>query len=289
MTKLAMILPRCRVLRELLMAPDSMRLQGAVGQHLGVQAQVVLVCQGFQDGVGDGADADLEGGAVLDEGADPAADGARHVVRRRVGDLRQRRVVLHHGIDGIGGDEAVAQGPRHAGIDLGDDQARALDRWLHNVNGDTEATEAVLVGWRHLDEGHVDGDASAAEQAGHLREEDGRVVRLARGDALPHVGPDEERVVAKGLFHPGQSIGRDAQRHDVDDLGGMQLFGAGRETLHQELGRCGAGAHEDVLAAADDAQGLVGGTKLVGVAFAPVWVVGRLGHAGIPLNGSLRL
>ena len=52
--------PRCTSLSRLVTTPASMRVDESVGEHLGVDAQVVLVVQAREHGVGDAADAHLE-------------------------------------------------------------------------------------------------------------------------------------------------------------------------------------------------------------------------------------
>ena len=69
--------------------------QHAVGEHLGVDAKMLVVTQLRQDGVGDVADTDLERGTVGDEGGGVASDG--DVLVRKGGEFRfdQRHIVAN--------------------------------------------------------------------------------------------------------------------------------------------------------------------------------------------------
>ena len=53
-------------------------IHDAVGEHFGVDAQIVLVAKAPQRGVGDGADAHLQRRTIFDETGDVGADGILH-------------------------------------------------------------------------------------------------------------------------------------------------------------------------------------------------------------------
>ena len=55
----------------------------AIGEHLAMDAEVFFVGEGLQDGVGDGADAQLQGGAVGHKRGTMLSDGKFHVAWRR--------------------------------------------------------------------------------------------------------------------------------------------------------------------------------------------------------------
>ena len=68
------------------------QIDDAVREHLGVDAEVVLVVEAAQHGVRDCADAHLQRRAVLDQRGDVLADGLLHGVDGRDGWLVQRPV-----------------------------------------------------------------------------------------------------------------------------------------------------------------------------------------------------
>ena len=97
-------------------------LHHAVGEHLGVDPEVVPVAERGEHGVGDLADAHLQRGAVGDQRGDVAADLAADVVERLRRALGQRHVHRHELGDTVDVEEGIAEGARHVGIDLGEDQ-----------------------------------------------------------------------------------------------------------------------------------------------------------------------
>ena len=62
-----------------------------------------------------------------------------------VGRLVDGLVHLHHEVDRVEVDEAVAVRPRHPRVHLGDHGARGLDRRPRDVHGDPERAEAVAI------------------------------------------------------------------------------------------------------------------------------------------------
>ena len=72
--------------------PASVQVDDAVGEHLGVDAEVAHAAleQQRADRVRHRADADLQARAVVDLGRDQAGDRAIDVGRRRVRQLRER-------------------------------------------------------------------------------------------------------------------------------------------------------------------------------------------------------
>jgi hypothetical protein len=103
-------------------------------------------------------------------------------------------------------------------VELRDDQLRAPRGGEHDIHADAETDEAVIVGQRRLDERHVDRDQPAAEQLGHLGQEDRRVVGKPPVHRVAGVRPDEEGVVAEVVLEPLVRVRRHAERPDVDDL-----------------------------------------------------------------------
>ena len=55
--------------------PGFVQIHHAIGEHLGVDAQVLAVHQEGGDGIGNAADAELQGGAIFDQFGDVTADG----------------------------------------------------------------------------------------------------------------------------------------------------------------------------------------------------------------------
>ena len=107
------------------------QVDDGVGEHLGVDAEVLLLLEELDHRVGDAADAHLEGGAVLHERGDVLADGRSSrsgpspvgLVGEGVCRLDERLVHRDEDVEVVDVHEAVAQGPRHLRVDLGDHEA----------------------------------------------------------------------------------------------------------------------------------------------------------------------
>ena len=89
------------------------QVDDAVGDHLGVDAEVFLVLQKADHRLRDAADAELNGRAVLHQRGDVFGD-----LPGRLGDLggrhfQNRRLRRHQHVNVVDVDEAVAQRPRH--------------------------------------------------------------------------------------------------------------------------------------------------------------------------------
>ena len=92
--KLATTLPRSTVLRAPVTAPDFDQINDAVGDHLGVDAEVLLVLEETEQRLRNAADADFNRGTVLDQRRDVLGDLPRHLRhfrRRHFQDRRLRR------------------------------------------------------------------------------------------------------------------------------------------------------------------------------------------------------
>jgi hypothetical protein len=83
----------------------------------------------------------------------------------------------------------------------------------------------MLIRRRDLDEGHVQREPAAAEQAGDLREETGGEIGPTLLDGPTDVVADEEGVDADVPLHAGGHIIRGAHGEDLHDLHVLQLRG----------------------------------------------------------------
>jgi hypothetical protein len=93
----------------------------AVGEHLGVDAQVAMIAQQPKHGVGNPSDAGLQRGPVRNQAGDVARDGAMHAgdfVRLHFG---QRVRALDDGVDLGHVEKRVAQRARALVVHLDDD------------------------------------------------------------------------------------------------------------------------------------------------------------------------
>ena len=174
------------------------QVDDGVGEHLGVDAQVLLVLEELEHGLGDAADAELDRRAVLDQGGDVLADLPGVVVRLAADAPRSaaRRPARGRRCRGREMQESPMR-PRHLRVDLGDDQRGVLGGALDDVDRDAEAAHAVLVGRGDLDQRHVQRQLAGGEQPRDVRQEDRRVVAQPFLDDVADVFGDEEAVDAE--------------------------------------------------------------------------------------------
>ena len=245
----------------------------AAGEHLAVDAEVVLVGQRAQDGVGDGADAELEGGAVGHERGAVAPDGELHLARGGQLQLLQAVGAGDDVVDLRHMDQRVAVGEGHQLVGLDDDGLGGADGGLGVVAADAERAIALGVGGRGLEDGHV-ARYVAADHRGHILEVGGEEVALAALDHLARVGGQEVAHVAEVAEAVGLVAGVVAEGgHVVDEDVVVVLAVVGQRLLHQAR-RSGGMAHDDTLAVADGLDGLGGLRDFLAVFFFPVHDVG---------------
>ena len=166
-------------------------------------------------------------------------------------------------------EEAVAVGPRHVPVYLGDDQLGGFNRSLGDVHRDAQAAVAIVVRRADADERDIDREAVRPEEIGHLRKEDRRVVRAGLVHGVAHAVADEERVGAEITGILGLGVRSDAERQDVDDLGVGQVVAIGRHRPHQLLRLAAGRPDEHAVAGADSLHRVGGGNDLACVEFTP--------------------
>jgi len=256
------------------------QLADAVGEHLRVDAEVVLVRQAGEDGVGDPPDAELQGRAVAHEPRDVVGDPAGHVVELLVRPLQQGLRLVHEVVDPVDVDEGVAQCARHFGVYLGDHDLGGFRCRLRDVHRHAVAAVPVLVRRRDADQRYVDGHAAAAEERRHLREEDGRVVRAAVADGIPQAVADEERIRSEAVRVARLRVRRDAQRQHVDDFRIGEVLPEVGQRPHELLRLAARRPDEHTVTPPDVRDGVLRRRQLARVSFLPP---GCLRHHGLHL------
>ena len=97
------------------------QIHRAVHQHFRMHAQILFPHQGVRHGIGNGADTQLDGGAILHQVGYVAADGPVGVGELRVGQDGEATVAFHNGVDLADVDGGVTEGAGDPGADLKDD------------------------------------------------------------------------------------------------------------------------------------------------------------------------
>jgi hypothetical protein len=203
----------------------------AVGEHLGMHAEVAVVGQRSQHRVGDLPDAELECGSVGDQARDVPRDLRRHLIRRLGGQLGQVVVNGDERVDPVEVNERVAVGARRLGVHLGQDEIGGFHGGAHDVDRHAETHVPVPVRERHLDHRDVDTDPPALDERRDLRQEHGHEVGTSLGHGGPHVMPDKKGGVAETVLHPRLDVRGGPQRHEVHDV----VVGEMLAVLHQPL------------------------------------------------------
>ena len=169
-----------------------------------------------------------------------------------------RNVHLHAKVDLGHVDEALAQGPRHRRVDLGDDHPRPPDGRLHALDGGPQRAEPVLVRGRDVAQHGVEGEQVGIEEMGHVREEDRHVLGATFVDRLAGVGADEQRRCRKWPAISGARCGPGPFDMQVDDADVRKLRRACHEGVEQNAGHSRGALDIDLVAGPDTRNGLGG-------------------------------
>ena len=132
------------------------------------------VAEELHDRIRDPPDTELQRRAVLDKPGDEGADLLvrldlfGRLVPLHLGELLQREGDLHAVVDPVHMNEAVAEGPGHVRVYLGDDDLRHLGRRFRALDPHPETAIAVLVGGRNLYESNIHRVVPAVQERGDL-------------------------------------------------------------------------------------------------------------------------
>ncbi len=193
------------------------QFQAGLGEHIRVEAQVLLVLQRQESRRRQVPQAGMHGGPVVHEPGYVASDGPVRFAQRGFAHFEQRLLLVDQVIHVAQVDEAVAEGDGHGRIHLGNDRPGGLHRFLGYVHGDAEAHVPVFIRRRDLDQGRVDLQSPIVEQTGNIGNENGNILGAAFPDRLPgppaghKEGLDPETMAQTGGGIPGVANGEDMQ------------------------------------------------------------------------------
>ena len=100
-----------------------------------MDADILVVMQAGEDGVGDASDAHLQASAVFDKLGTIATDGLFHLVGLRHVDGEQGSVILNEDVDAADMNECIAESARHMLVDYSDDELGVLHGCQGGVDG----------------------------------------------------------------------------------------------------------------------------------------------------------
>ena len=234
--------------------------QHAVGEHLGMDTQVLMVAQLRQHGVGNGSDAHLQRRAVLDQFGAVRADSLLHVAR--FGELRldERLVVLHEQVDLRQGNHRLTEGTGNVLVHHGDHMVGAFDSRQRSVDRRSQRNVAVLVRRADLNHRHVAGHRTRPVQLLRFAQKDRNVIGVAALRHLPDIRADEERIELEDTLELRVGIGRRPFGVQMVHVDVLQLAGlaAGAHGLDEALRGRSHRTQMDMIARLDDLHGLLG-------------------------------
>jgi hypothetical protein len=154
--------------------------------------------------------------------------------------------------------EALPEGSWHRSVELRHHRLRGADRRVHRLDRRAERTEAVRVGWRHVDEHRVERKQATVEQDRHVTQEDRDELGAPFVDRSSSVRADEQSAVPEVRSHLGREMRPGAFRVQMDHRHVAQLRRPRDERVEQDR-RDGCGALQiDLVARTDVRDGLFG-------------------------------
>ena len=247
-----------------------------------MDSEVAALLQAAHDRVRDAPDSHLQRRPVLDELRGVMPDLPADLVERFGFELVQGVLDRHEMRDAIHVQERISERPGHVRIDLGKDDVGRVDGAPHDVHGNAEAHESVIVGRTHLDERRVHAETPARDELRDLGQENGQEVGASFLDGGPHVRTDEKRHVPEAVLKSRRDVRGGPECHEVDDFVAPELRGVRHEGLDEAPRFAGAGADEDTAAGEDGAHRLLGRRDLAGVAGFPVGIKGHAVNLALP-------
>ena len=193
------------------------QIHHAVREHFRMDSQILLVPQERQHRVGNSADTQLQGVAIVDQRCAVVADSLLHRADFWRRQFQNGGGVFHEKVDVLHPHAAAAAGAGHLVVDLRDDQLCVFHSGQRIVHGNTQRADAVFVRRRHLYQRHIYRQRRL-KQPGRTIEKCGGKVGPAVFHSLAGRRTDKQRVVVEVLrvFRP--AVGAVAQHQHVIDL-----------------------------------------------------------------------
>ena len=241
--------------------PFANQLKHAVGEHLGMDTQVLMVAQLRKHRIGNRTDTHLQGSPVLNQGSHVLADFLFH--RRRLGEMggNQRGIVFGKDIDHVHRNHRVPEHPRHLGIDGGNHRVGRFNRGQGGIHRAAQGHIAVLVGRRNLNQGHIGTAIAFANQALGILQEHRNIVGITRLGVLADIRPGKEGFQQEDAFEFRRGVRSRAFGMQVLDPHVLELVAASAfaHCLNQFLGSASDGVDMHPVVGLDDLYRFFGG------------------------------
>ena len=246
-----------------------------VPAELRMHAQVFYICKGQHgaDDIGHGADAQLQGGAVMDEGYDVGGDLYILFGRGLDGEFRKGRMLAFHDVVDLGDMDAfvkAAQDPGQTFIDLYNHHISLLQDTFGNAGGTGQVEIAVAVHGRDRAHGYIDGQEMPVIGDQQVKDH-GDVVAQAPVTELALIGAAvpgiiDEMLTLRVTFH---CLNR-SETEVAPDLDIMQLLLTVGQGPVQQIGKTHVAGIVDPVAAFDDFDRLLRRSVFSGVFFTEI-------------------
>jgi hypothetical protein len=146
------------------------QIRDAITDESGVDSEVAAVTDTGHNGVGNCANANLDGGAVFNITSNVAGDVALNLADGTRIERDRRPRDRHDVVNLAGGQVRIAIGPRRLFVDLGDNHSRLRDRGLLIIVGERKAVLPLIVRRAGLNEYNVGADGAVIEVRNQLGE-----------------------------------------------------------------------------------------------------------------------
>ena len=199
------------------------QFEDAIADHLGMDAQIMLVCELHDHRVGNGAKADLQRRTIVDDIGHVFADGLLHRADLWQADLQYRLLAFDQTSHLRDVHVTIAIGEGHVRIDL-ENHGPGHAHGSHRVVGSqTEREKAVLVHRRCHRKDRVDPQLPVSDQRRHLGKVARQIVDPAFIPARPRRPAKEEGKVTNMVYRLGIDIGVLAQRQNLPDRHAVKI------------------------------------------------------------------
>src|SRR5215813_1681076 len=153
-------------------------LHEAVRDHFRMYAKIALACQTGENGIGDRADAHLQGGSIRYQGSDVLSDLFLHLARSATLQFWQGLVALYHHVHTGDMEKGISQDTRHLWINLDNHGAGGLGGGFGGQYLDAQANETVSTRWETVEDAAVEREKTGGKQRGVLGEKVGGIAGL---------------------------------------------------------------------------------------------------------------
>ena len=233
--------------------------ENAVGEHLGMKTEILMVGKSDSKSIRKSSDAHLKAGSVRNQLGAILSYELLHLVR--LGEIlgHQWSIVINNVIDKVRCHQ-VAVGERHILIDNGNHRSGTFDGSQRAVHGSSQREIAILVRTGNLDHRHIAPQGAAPVKFLGLAQMHREIVGIAGIDIGPDIRPQEEALVEEdslvGRVGIGcRSLSMEMMEMEIPHLSGIS---PAAQCLDQHVRNAGHTAEMNVVPCTDSHYCFVG-------------------------------